>query len=92
MLYDYKCEKCGEIFEDVKSVAKRHTSVCPKCGKAAQLLFRPRSLSAAGQKFIPYVDTNLAPDGEPMLVESRSQKRRLLKQQGLEWMPSVRWV
>ena len=91
MHYDYKCS-CGEVFDDYKPVEKRHTSVCPKCGKAAQLLFRPRSLSAAGRKFVPYVDTNLAEDGEPMLVESRSQKRRLLKQQGLDWMPGTRWT
>jgi len=91
MRYDYKCS-CGHIFEDSKSVAQRHTSVCPKCGRVADLLFRPRSLSAAGQKFIPYVDTNISPDGEPMLVESRSQKRQLLKQQGLDWLPGTRWV
>ena len=91
MLYDYECP-CGEIFEDFNSVDKRHTSVCMKCGRVAKLLFRPSSLSAAGQKFVPYVDTNLAEDGEPILVESRSQKRRLLRQQGLDWLPGTRWI
>ena len=91
MLYDYECP-CGEIFEDFNSVDKRQTTVCPKCGRVAKLLFRPQSLSAAGRQFVPYVDTNLSPDGEPILVESRSMKRGLLRQQGLDWMPSVRWV
>ena len=91
MRYDYKCS-CGEIFDDFRPVDERHTSTCPKCGKTAKLLFRPSSLSAAGLQFVPYVDTNLAPDGNPILVESREMKRRLMKKQGLDWMPSVRWV
>ena len=90
MRYDYQCEKCGEIFEDVKSVAKRHTSICPVCGGRAKKLF---SFQAAIRKtFDPYIDPHISPDGNPILVESREQKRRLLKQQGLEWVPSVRWI
>lgn len=91
MHYDYECE-CGEIFDDFRPVEERHVSVCPKCGKMAKLLFRPLSLSAAGQQFVPYVDEHLSPDGNPILVESRAQKRDLMKRQGLEDMPSVRWV
>lgn len=90
MHYDYQCE-CGEIFDDFQPVDKRHTSRCPVCGRVANLLFRPLSLPTP-LPFEPYIDTNLSPDGEPILVESRSQKRRLLRQQGLDWMPSVRWV
>lgn len=91
MHYDYRCE-CGQIFDDFRPVEERHTSRCPACGKVAKLLFRPQSLSAMGQQFVPYVDDNLSPDGNPILVESRSMKRRLLKQQGLDWMPAARWV
>ena len=91
MLYDYQCSACGEVFDDFKPVDQRHTSTCPKCGRVANLLFRPLSLPTP-LSFKPYVDTNLSPDGEPILVESRSMKRGLMKQQGLDWMPSVRWV
>jgi len=90
MLYDYKCEKCGEIFEDVKSVAKRHASICPVCGGRAKKLFSFRA--AIRKTFDPYIDPHISPDGNPILVESREQKRRLLKKQGLEWHTGQRWV
>ena len=34
-LYKYSCE-CGEQFEELHSVADRHTSICPKCGASAK--------------------------------------------------------
>jgi len=90
MIYDYKCANCGEEFEDIKSVAERHTSICPKCGHQAQKLFKPRA--AVQKPFVPYMDEHISRDGKPVLIESRDQKKRLLKQNGLDWMPSVKWV
>jgi len=91
MHYEYQCE-CGETFDDFRPVDKRHHSRCPKCGKMANLNFVPSAGSNQIKQFVPYVDTNLSPDGNPILVESRSQKKRLMAQQGLEGVPSVRWV
>jgi len=92
MHYDYKCPDCGIEFDDFQTVENRRHSICPKCGALADLLFRPIKMTTALHAFVPYVDTNLAEDGNPVLVESRSQKRRLMKKQGLEWVPSVRWI
>lgn len=32
-LYEYKCEKCGEVFDELRKAEDRTTPVpCPKCG------------------------------------------------------------
>jgi len=90
VLYDYKCLNCGEVFDDFRSVEQRHTTICPRCKKVAVLLFHP--VANVQKPFDPYVDENIAEDGNPVLIESREQKKRLLKQNGLDWMPSVRWI
>ena len=91
MHYEYKCE-CGEVFDEFRSVEQRRTAPCPACGRLAPLQFIPNAGLNHIKPFQSYVDTNLSPSGDPILVESRSQKRRMMKQQGLDWMPSVRWV
>jgi putative FmdB family regulatory protein len=30
--YDYKCEKCGNIFEEFQTITEKHVEKCPKCG------------------------------------------------------------
>ncbi len=34
--YDYKCIKCGNIFELFHGINERPQVVCPKCGSIAQ--------------------------------------------------------
>ena len=50
-LYEYKCEKCGEIFETLISLSKINDPVeCAKCGsKETTRLFSPFSASSSGK-------------------------------------------
>lgn len=42
-IYEYKCQNCGEIFEEFQSIgAGNEYVVCPKCGTA-----RPERLFSA---------------------------------------------
>ena len=34
--YDYKCPKCGTVFEVVHKMSARHVAKCPKCGAKAE--------------------------------------------------------
>lgn len=34
--YDYKCPKCGTVFEVVHKMSARHVAKCPKCGSKAE--------------------------------------------------------
>lgn len=31
-LYEYRCKKCGHIFEKIQKFSDPHVSECPKCG------------------------------------------------------------
>jgi hypothetical protein len=44
------------------------------------------------KQFQPYVDPHISPDGDPVRIESREQKNRMLRQQGLEPVMPSRWV
>jgi len=79
MTYDYRCS-CGNTFEDYKRIEDRHYSKCPKCGKKARMIFSP---CRAVHIFQPYWDEHIGPKG-PVLLESRKQKQRMLREQGLE--------
>lgn len=91
MHYDYRCE-CGLEFDDFRLVKERLFSTCPKCGARAPLLFKPHPADNHMKQFQPYVDPHIAPSGEPVLIESRGQKDRMLRQQGLEPVMPSRWV
>ena len=30
--YDYQCEECGHIFEEIHSMSETYEDGCPKCG------------------------------------------------------------
>jgi len=81
MRYDYKC-RCGYKFEQMNSVANRHTAICPKCGESAELHFSVKGLSTSIQVFKPYIDHHI--DSYPTYIESKKQKRELLKKNNLE--------
>ena len=34
-LYEYKCDKCGHLFEKIENVSASTTKKCPKCGAKA---------------------------------------------------------
>lgn len=79
MTYDYLC-KCGHKFEDFNRVGERQRARCPKCGKMAKLIFSP---CRTAHIFQPYWDEHIGKTA-PVYLESRQQKKRLLREQGLE--------
>jgi putative FmdB family regulatory protein len=41
-LYEYKCKKCGHVFERIQKFSDPHVKKCPECGGAVeQLLSAP---------------------------------------------------
>ncbi|MGM0452835.1 MAG: FmdB family zinc ribbon protein [Thermodesulfobacteriota bacterium] len=32
-IYEYECQKCGHLFEDLVIGSRKETPQCPKCGK-----------------------------------------------------------
>ena len=79
-MYDFRCKACGKKFEDFKTIEKyQSTSVCPKCGETAVRDFSNCSIALA--IFNPYVDEHIT--GSPVLIETKRQKNRLLKENGL---------
>jgi len=77
-IYDYQCT-CGFKFETFQSVEKRKQARCPKCGKPASLKFNPANVIP--QIFTPYTDEHI--DDEPVFIETRQQKKDILKRKGL---------
>jgi putative FmdB family regulatory protein len=45
-LYEYKCEKCGNLFEKIEPNTASETKKCPKCGGKA-----PRQFAAPAIQF-----------------------------------------
>jgi putative FmdB family regulatory protein len=33
--YEYKCDKCGHLFEQMQGITSKSLRKCPKCGKSA---------------------------------------------------------
>jgi putative FmdB family regulatory protein len=33
--YEYKCNKCGHLFEQLQSITSKSLRKCPRCGKSA---------------------------------------------------------
>lgn len=79
MLYDYKCS-CGNKFEAFRAIKNRNTAICPKCGEEAKKVL---TLGQSIQLFKPYMDEHISDSGEPVFIESKRQKKQLLKQNGL---------
>jgi putative FmdB family regulatory protein len=41
-LYEYRCTKCGHVFEKIQKFSDPHVTECPKCGeKVEQVISAP---------------------------------------------------
>jgi putative FmdB family regulatory protein len=45
-LFEYKCDKCGHLFEKIEKHSASKTKICPKCGAKA-----PRQFAAPAIQF-----------------------------------------
>lgn len=80
-LYDYECRVCGEVFEKYR----HHTDLdkpVMHCGLVAkQILGVP---TAHFKDFQPYLEENTGyQGGPPILMTSRRQRERALRERGL---------
>lgn len=76
-IYDFKCPDCGVIPNVWAKMDESYTK-CPKCGILTQRLISPANVSPDMK---PYLDPNLG--HEPVYVESRQHRKRLMKERGL---------
>lgn len=47
MLYEFKCEKCGEIIEEIVKMGTKEID-CPKCGAIARKIMSASNFSIKG--------------------------------------------
>jgi putative FmdB family regulatory protein len=47
-LYEYKCVKCGHLFEKIENVSAHMTRKCPKCGSKAKRQFAAPAIQFKG--------------------------------------------
>ena len=67
ILYQYKCNECNYIFDEMSTVEERANAICPKCKNIATKLM---SVSCHNINFCPHWDYELAP--RPVYLTSRN--------------------
>ncbi len=73
--YEYKCDKCGHVFEELQSMNDEPLTKCPKCGsKIHRLIGTGAALIFKGSGFYltDYKKSNSSPAGGN--GESKSKK------------------
>jgi putative FmdB family regulatory protein len=65
-LYEYKCAKCGHVFEKIENLSASFTKKCPKCGgKAERQLTAPAiQFKGSGWYVTDYAGKNSSASGE----------------------------
>lgn len=65
-LYEYKCAKCGHVFEKIESLSASTTKKCPKCGgKAERQLTAPAiQFKGSGWYVTDYAGKNSGASGD----------------------------
>jgi len=50
-LYEYECEKCSELFDELRKAADRAEPIqCPKCGGDGHVVFSRFAQSSGGSR------------------------------------------
>lgn len=49
--YDFRCTKCNQVFEVVRSMRSTADECCPGCGAAAKRVFTPVGVAFKGTGF-----------------------------------------
>lgn len=49
--YDYRCKKCGYVFEVEHPMGEKPAITCPKCGGVADKVFSASGISLKGSGF-----------------------------------------
>jgi putative FmdB family regulatory protein len=85
-IYNYKCYECNTEFESFSTIKDREIATCSKCGKKAKKLFIGKHCNIF-DPFKPYWSENISNDNKPVLIGSRAERKRLLKERHLEILP-----
>jgi putative FmdB family regulatory protein len=80
-IYIYECLTCKKEFETVSSVADRNKTKC-ECGGETKILIKNTNLY---DPLTPYWSENI--DKNPVYIESRSHRQKLMKEKHLDIMP-----
>ncbi len=62
--YEYKCDSCGYVFEELQSIKDDPLSKCPKCGGKVQRLIGPGAgliFKGSGFYLTDYKKSNTSP-------------------------------
>lgn len=81
MIYEYRCGKCRDAFDVIKSVAEMEREErCPHCQVPAVRAFAPRAVYFNGAK-VEHPEYN---PGLGCIVRNSSHRKEIAKQRGLE--------
>lgn len=72
-LYEYKCQKCGSVFEVIQKVSDPPLSVCSECGGPLRKVISPPAIQFKGSGF--YI-TDYAKKKMPAKEISGEKKRK----------------
>ena len=85
--YEYECEKCQKVHEEIRRIADRDEEVICECGGRAKKI-----ISAKGAIFtdgnviwMPSVVDQMKPDYDKRPIETRTELKSYLKDNGLIW-------
>lgn len=84
--YEYRCDKCGTIFDEVRTVEGRNMVCCPGCGSMPphvyQIFTTPRNIMPDMPE---YFDRGMGPgkDGQGVHIRGRSHRRNEMQKRGL---------
>ena len=84
MIYEYRCQTCGEITDAFRAVANRDDPLpCGVCGNETRKII---SIPRAHSDMEPYYDDNLE-----SYVKSRKHRRKLMKDKGVSELYGKGW-
>lgn len=78
-LYDFKCNECGEEFEDISPASAIAKAWCPQCKEVKDVTVL--ITKANKDWFVPHINDDF--DGTPIEVTSRKHLRELCKKHGV---------
>ena len=76
-LYDYRCTKCGQAFEELATIEGRNDMLSPCCCCVAELQMSP----VPDISFKPFVHEDFG--DKPVLVKSKNHYKELCQQHGV---------
>jgi putative FmdB family regulatory protein len=64
-MYEYKCEKCGQIFEAMQKFSDAPLTECRSCGGPVEKLISQTAFALKGEGWYQHGYTNPAPKAAP---------------------------